>query len=80
MITLHAMRNVDGDKLYAYDFKGLSTDDKPTFWGGKVIEANSMFLEEDTGDFYYVESQGSSDTPAVWKKVGSGASSQVQGE
>lgn len=80
MITLHAMRNVDGDKLYAYDFKGLSTDEKPTFWGGKVIEANSMFLEEDTGDFYYCESQGSSDTPAVWKKVGSGASSQAQGE
>lgn len=63
MITLHAMRNVDGDKLYAYDFKGLSTDEKPTFWGGKVIEVNSMFLEEDTGDFYYVESQGSKGEP-----------------
>lgn len=63
MITLHAMRNVDGDKLYAYDFKGLSTDDKPTSWGGKEIEQNSLFLELDTGDFYYFDGSD-------WNKVG----------
>lgn len=65
MITLHAMRNVDGDKLYAYDFMGLSTDAKPTFWGGRLIEANSLFFEEDTCDFYYCESHGSKPTKTV---------------
>ena len=55
-VTIHAMRNVDGDKLFEYDFCGLSTDSKPTTWGGRDIEVNSMFLELDTGDFYYLES------------------------
>lgn len=40
------------------DFIGLSTDEKPT-----NILANSMFLELDTGDFYYF-------TGATWAKVG----------
>lgn len=60
MITLHAMRNVDGDKLYAYDFCGLSTDEKPQTYGGKELEANSLFLELDTGDFYYLETPAQS--------------------
>lgn len=63
MITLHAMRNVDGDKLYAYDFIGLSTDAKPTFWGGRLIEANSLFFEVDTGKFYYFDGSD-------WNEVG----------
>lgn len=62
MVTLHAMRNVDGDKLYAYDFCGLSTDEKPQTYGGKDLEANSMFLELDTGDFFYYTNG--------WNKIG----------
>lgn len=63
MITLQAIRNVDGDSYNAYDFKGLSTDDKPTQWGGKAIEQNSLFLELDTGKFYYFDGSD-------WNEVG----------
>lgn len=39
-------------------YEGLSTDSKPT-----DVPVNSMFLELDTGDFYYFD--GTS-----WSKVG----------
>lgn len=65
MITLNAVKNVDGDKEYEYEFKGLSTDQKPSSWGGNQIEVNSMFLEMDTGDFYYLKQQGSSSVEEV---------------
>ena len=57
--------NLQGDTCY----QGLSTDEKPT----ENVPINALFLELDTGDFYYFDE-------TVWKKVGSGASSQVQGE
>lgn len=41
-----------------HDFKGLSTDTKPT-----NCAVNSLFLELDTGDFYYF-------TGETWEKVG----------
>lgn len=41
------------------EFMGLSTDTKPT----TGIETNSLFLELDTGDFYYFNG-------ATWAKVG----------
>lgn len=37
---------------------GLSTDEKPT-----NVEVNVLFLELDTGDFYYFNG-------TTWKKVG----------
>lgn len=40
------------------DLIGLSTDEKPT-----DVWANSLFLELDTGDFYYF-------TGETWAKVG----------
>ena len=40
------------------EFKGLSTDEKPTDCG-----VNSLFLELDTGDFYYFNGE-------TWAKVG----------
>lgn len=43
---------------YEFEYKGLSTDQKPL---GCAI--NSLFLELDTGDFYYF-------TGATWMKVG----------
>lgn len=45
------------EKLEA-EFKGLSTDSKPTTCG-----VNSLFLELDTGDVYYF-------TGEAWSKVG----------
>ena len=63
-ITIHSITNVDGDAEKTYEFCGLSTDTpKPTEVDGKDIEVNSLFLELDTGDFYYFN--GSS-----WAKVG----------
>ena len=41
------------------DLMGLSTDAKPT----TGITLNTLFLELDTGDFYYF-------TGATWAKVG----------
>lgn len=42
-----------------YSFKGLSTDTKPT----ENVAVNSLFLELDTGDFYYFNG-------TTWAKVG----------
>ena len=41
------------------EYFGLSTDTKPT----ETAEINSLFLELDTGDFYYFDG-------SQWKKVG----------
>jgi hypothetical protein len=41
-----------------YEFKGLSTDTKPT-----DCSINSIFLELDTGDFYYFNGE-------EWAKIG----------
>ena len=45
-----------------FEFKGLSTDTKPTF----EVGANSLFFEVDTGEFYYF-------TGETWEKVGGNA-------
>lgn len=57
MVTI----NIPG-RAYEYEYKGLSTDPKPT-----DCAENSLFLELDTGDFYYF-------TGDSWEKLG-GASS-----
>jgi len=61
MITISNMKRhtADSENKADYDFKGLSTDTKPT----ENIAVNSLFLELDTGDFYYF-------TGETWAKVG----------
>lgn len=54
MITINDCRQ--GNE---YDYKGLSTDEKPI----EGVGANSLFLELDTGDFYYF-------TGESWQKIG----------
>jgi hypothetical protein len=44
--------NNDSRSLGEYEYKGLSTDDKPT---GCAV--NSIFLELDTGNFYYYDGE-----------------------
>ena len=44
------------------NFMGLSTDTKPT----EDVDINTLFLELDTGDFYYFDG-------TAWAKVGAGA-------
>lgn len=41
------------------DYVGTSSDDKPT----SSVNVNSLFLELDTGEFYYFTGEG-------WEKVG----------
>ena len=43
------------------DYRGLSTDTKPA-----TAAVNALFLEMDTGDFYYFDG-------AEWQLVGGGA-------
>ena len=50
----------DGAVLY---FGGDSNSTKPTEWCGSKIEIGSLFLELDTGDFYYFDGSD-------WNKVG----------
>jgi hypothetical protein len=50
--------NNDSRSLGEYEYKGLSTDTKPT-----DCKVNSLFLELDTGDVYYF-------TGETWLKVG----------
>lgn len=63
MVKLTNKTNVDGNKEYHYEFSGLSTDTKPTEYGGEGIEVNSLFLELDTGTFYYYDGD-------QWQTVG----------
>lgn len=51
-------------KAREYEYKGLSTDDKPT-----NCADNSLFMELDTGDFYYF-------ADGVWTKIGESPSPQ----
>lgn len=50
--------NDGGENYMELSYKGLSTDTKPT-----NCAVNSLFLELDTGDFYYF-------TGEAWQKVG----------
>ena len=58
-VTIHGITNIDGDATKSYEFCGLSTDSKPSFINDKPVEVNSLFLELNTGDFYYLAQQGS---------------------
>lgn len=49
-----------------YQIKGLSTDTKPT----AGIAVNSLFLELDTGEFYYFDGEG-------WQIVGGSEEEEV---
>ena len=48
----------DNKALNEHEYKGLSTDTKPT-----SCAVNSLFLELDTGDFYYYDGE-------EWAKIG----------
>ena len=53
MVTVNTCRQMGEN-----DYKGLSTDTKPT-----DCAVNSLFLELDTGDFYYFDG-------TAWSKIG----------
>ncbi len=61
MVTISNIKNTTAgaENENDYDFKGLSTDEKPT----EGVAINSLFLELNTGNFYYY-------TGETWAKVG----------
>ena len=61
MIAVNTKSQSDGSAYF--ELAGLSTDAKPSSFQGYNVACNSLFFEEDTGDFYYF-SNGS------WAKVG----------
>lgn len=63
MVTVNSNRKILGTDKYDYDLKGFSTDTKPTAIGGVDIAYNSLFLELDTGKYFYFSEQG-------WVEVG----------
>lgn len=63
MVTISHMENNQVNETAQFDLSGLSTDTKPTEINGFPIGTNSLFLELDTGDFYYY-------TGSTWSKVG----------
>lgn len=63
MITVENVQYIEAPEIGDFEFKGLSTDSKPTSWKGSTIANNSLFLELDTGDVYYFNG-------SAWAKVG----------
>lgn len=64
MVTIHRMENNQYCEAAQFELAGLSSDTKPTEIEGFPVGDNSLFLELDTGDFYYF-------TNGSWTKVGS---------
>ena len=52
-VKVHWMEHEPNTRELEYHFTGLSTDEKPN---SKRVAVNSLFLELDTGDFYYLKS------------------------
>lgn len=52
----------NGNKVLEY--RGLSTDLKPTTYGGKAIDNGTMFIEIDTGKIYMFDAVSSE-----WKEI-----------
>ena len=61
-VTVHKIEN-SFNEMTEYDLKGLSTDDKPLEIDGFPVGVNSLFLELDTGNFYYFDG-------SEWQTVG----------
>lgn len=61
MITIHKQENVKDrlDKIF-FEFRGLSTDEKPiATYGGANIANGSIFIEIDTEDILFYDEANS---------------------
>lgn len=77
MITIQKIDKTEvspsGNTILA-EFRGLSTDEKPTTAGGKNIDNGSMFIEIDTGKIYLFDKSGSQ-----WvEMIGGGSETNLQ--
>ena len=56
MVTVFSKSYVQGTGKCDFTFKGINSDQKPILEvGGDAIADNSLFIELDTGDFYYYQ-------------------------
>lgn len=62
-VTIARMDRGEFGEPVEFDLKGLSTDQKPSEIEGMPIGANSLFLELDTGNFYYFDG-------SAWQSLG----------
>ena len=62
-VTVESKSYIMGSQNADFELKGLSTDEKPTEINGIAVHQNSLFLELDTGDFYYFDGTN-------WNKLG----------
>lgn len=64
MVTVNSKRYIQHTGKWDFDFKGLSTDTKPTvtYLNDKIAD-NSLFLELDTKTFYFYDN-------GSWQTVG----------
>lgn len=54
-VTPHENNGVFNQAAF-FEFRGLSTDDKPTdTYDGSLISTGSAFLETDTGEVYFYD-------------------------
>ena len=68
-ITISKVENNQFGEPIEFDLKGLSTDTKPTEMNGFPVGVNSLFLELDTGKFYYFDGED-------WTEVGQAPSNE----
>ena len=58
-VNINRMKSAEGDDFFEAEYRGLSSDNKPT----SNVPTNSLFLELDTGLFYYFDG-------TQWAQVG----------
>lgn len=62
-VTITRMLNSEFNEGTEFELAGLSTDEKPTEVHGFPVGINSLFLELNTGKFYYYDGSD-------WTEVG----------
>lgn len=66
-VTVESKSYIMGSQNADFELKGLSADEKPTEINGVAVHQNSLFLELDTGKFYYFDGED-------WAEMGGGSS------
>jgi len=69
MTTIYNVKksDIEGEGKFLCEFRGLSTDDKPTNLDDGEIENGSVFIEIDTGNIYMYDLENEE-----WNNITSG--------
>lgn len=66
LIKTDTIKNDENEKIITGEFRGLSTDTKPTTYNDSNVGNGSIYLEEDSGKIYFY------DTEKGWIEFGGG--------